>query len=232
MQRLRSTASATGSCCCSSRSRRRRSGSSTSTSSAARSSLDRREADRLEAAGGERARPADAPADRSRAAAGVRAVAQPTDASVTVLGVRDGQLGAGLRRRRLAVRAHAMRRATSPRRTRPPAGSPSSAVERVDGGRVGQTAIPLERGGEPRWARGPVDAARRRRGQRRADPAPDPDRRRDRPRRRPGGGLVRRPGAPRRLRRLERRRRAGRRGRLPSTQIPIDSTDEVGQLAR
>jgi two-component system, OmpR family, sensor kinase len=81
----------------------------------------------------------------------VRDIAQQTDARVTVIGVRgdaaepafvvaDSQLeGAAVEPRYFA----AANAATS--------GAPSSAVELVDGQRLGQTAIPLSEGGETPW---------------------------------------------------------------------------------
>ena len=99
-------------------------------------------------------------------------------------------------------------------------------------GRARRRSPLATRGGRPRWVGGALGLARRGRRQRRADPAPDPDRGRDRrspprcspatsPRGRTRGGCSR----------LERGGGEGRGGQLLDVPIPIDSTDEVGQLA-
>ena len=85
--------------------------------------------------------------------------------------------------------------------------------------------------GRRSWVAVLSTAPRRRRRQRRADPPPDPDRRRDRAARRARRRLAGRARATRaRLRRLEEAAEKVAEGDF-TTPIPVDSNDEVGQLA-
>ena len=83
----------------------------------------------------------------------VRAIDQRTGSRVTVLGVREGDLGpepafviadSQLERTAVAASYPAAAAAAS-------VGPTASAVERVEGVRLGETAIALSVGGEPRW---------------------------------------------------------------------------------
>ena len=144
-----------------------------------------------------------------------------------------GRSGAGarVRRRRLRLRAHRDRAHLSrrPRRRREPARSraPSSAWT---GPALAQTAVPGLRRRRAELGDGALRRPLRRRRERRAHQAADPDRRRDRDPGRAGRGLVRgrcpRPPAasPRG------RRRGGRRRRLP-THDP-GGLDRRGRAAR
>jgi two-component system, OmpR family, sensor kinase len=163
----------------------------------------------------------------------IRSVAQESDARVTVLGVRD--TGSAPAPEFVVADSGFERTATQP--TYPGAaaaassGRITSAVERVDGARLGQTAVPGFVEGEPTWVTvlsvdlSDVDA---------------------------NVALIKRQiliagaiailaalaagwfaaGAhARRLRRLEAAAESAAEGDF-KTQIPVDSTDEVGQLAR
>jgi signal transduction histidine kinase len=163
----------------------------------------------------------------------IRSVSQQADARVTVLGVRDGATGPAPE---FVVGDSSLERtATQPSYPGAAAaassGQVTSAVERVDGERLGQTATPGFVDGEPSWVTvlsidlSDVDA---------------------------NVALIKRQiliagsiailaalaagwfaaGAhSRRLRRLESAAEAVADGDF-KTQIPVDSTDEVGQLAR
>jgi signal transduction histidine kinase len=163
----------------------------------------------------------------------VRSVAQQADARVTVLGVREGVTGPAPEF--VIADSSLERAATEPMYPGAAAaaatGEVTSSVERVDGERIGQTATPGSSGGEPSWVTvmsvglADVDA---------------------------NVALIKRQiliagaiailaalgagwfaaGAhARRLRRLEAAAEAVADGDF-RTQIPVDSTDEVGQLAR
>jgi two-component system, OmpR family, sensor kinase len=199
-----------------------------------RSSLTAERLDRLEVAAAdespEMARAMEAGVSQTRLRRLVRDAAQQSDARVTLIGVRPGssqpsfvvsdsqfELDATVPRYVAAANAAAT-------------GAASSAVEIVDGGRVGQTAIPLERGGETRWVAVFSDSL---------DEVEDTV------------ALIRRQiliagviaivfalvagffaarAHSRRLRRLERAAEEVAEGNF-TVPIPIDSTDEVGQLA-
>jgi len=173
-----------------------------------------------------------AAASQQRVLAIVREIDQRTGARVTVLGVRQGVSGsapsfvvADSERERTAVVPDypAATSATAGRRT-------ASAVEGVGGARLGQTAVPLPEGGQPRWVAvfstglGDVDdnVALIRRQILIAG----------------GIALVAALGAgylvagahARRLRRLEQAAEKIADGDF-TTPIPVDSADEVGQLA-
>jgi two-component system, OmpR family, sensor kinase len=163
----------------------------------------------------------------------VRDVAQDSDARVTVLGVRPGAAGpeptfvvADSEFERTAVLPNYLAAGAAAS-----SGRVASGVERVGGERVGETAIPLPSGGEPNW----VMVL--------STPLADVD---------DNVALIRRQiliaGAiaiaaaalagwfaarahSRRLRRLEGAAEQVAEGNF-SVPIPVDSSDEVGQLAR
>jgi signal transduction histidine kinase len=162
----------------------------------------------------------------------VRRLAQESDARVTLLGVRSGPSGpepefvvADSEFERTAVLPSYLPAAASAA-----SGRVASGVERIGGERVGETAIPLFSGGEPRWVAvlssplGDVDATvaliRRQiliAGTIAIAAAAL------------AGGFAARAHS-RRLRRLEEVAEQVAEGNF-SVPIPIDSTDEVGQLA-
>ncbi len=199
-----------------------------------RSSLTAERLDRLEASAAEQApemaRAMQAGVSQAKLRRLVRDVAQRTDARVTLIGIRPGSSQPAF----VVSDSQFELDATAPRyvaaANAAATGAASSAVELVDGGRVGQTAIPLERGGETRWVAVLSDSL---------DEVEDTV------------ALIRRQiliaGAiaiafallagflaarahSRRLRRLERAAEQVAEGNF-SVDIPIDSTDEVGQLA-
>ena len=199
-----------------------------------RSSLTAERLDRLEAAAAEQApemaHAMQAGVSQSKLRRLVRDVAQRTDSRVTLIGIRPGSSQPAF----VVSDSQFELDATAPRyvaaANAAATGTASSAVELVDGGRVGQTAIPLERSGETRWVAVLSDSL---------DEVEDTV------------ALIRRQiliaGAiaisfallagflaarahSRRLRRLERAAEQVAEGNF-TVDIPIDSTDEVGQLA-
>jgi two-component system, OmpR family, sensor kinase len=199
-----------------------------------RSSLTAERLDRLEASAAEQApemaRAMQAGVSQAKLRRLVRDVAQRTDARVTLIGIRPGSSQPAF----VVSDSQFELDATAPRyvaaANAAATGAASSAVELVDGSRVGQTAIPLERGGETRSVAVLSDSL---------DEVEDTV------------ALIRRQiliaGAiaiafallagflaarahSRRLRRLERAAEQVAEGNF-SVDIPIDSTDEVGQLA-
>ena len=199
-----------------------------------RSSLTAERLDRLEAAAAEQspqmARAMQAGVSQASLRRLVRDIAQQTDSRVTLIGVRPGSSQPAF----VVSDSQFELDATAPRyvaaANAAATGASSSAVELVDGSRVAQTAIPLDRGGETRWVAVFSDSL-----------AEVED----------TVALIRRQiliaGAiaiafalvagflaarahSRRLRRLERAAEEVAEGNF-SVPIPIDSTDEVGQLA-
>jgi signal transduction histidine kinase len=120
-----------------------------------RSSLTAERLDRLEVAAADQspdmARAMEEGASQARLRRLVRDAAQRSDARVTLIGVRPG----GAQPSFVVSDSQFELDATEPRyvaaANAAATGAASSAVEIVNGGRVGQTAIPLERGGETRW---------------------------------------------------------------------------------
>ena len=199
-----------------------------------RSSLTAEKLDRLEAGAAEQApelaRAMQSGVSQARLRRLVRDAAQQTDSRVTMIGIRPGSSQPAF----VVSDSQFELDATQPRyvaaANAATTGAASSAVELVDGGRVGQTAIPLERGSETRWVAVFSDSL---------DDVEDTV------------ALVRRQiliaGAigiaaallagflaarahSRRLRRLEDAAEQVAEGNF-SVPIPVDSTDEVGQLA-
>jgi two-component system, OmpR family, sensor kinase len=123
-----------------------------------RSSLTAEKLTRLESAAAEQSqrltRAMEQGASQARLRRLVRDVAQETDARVTILGLRGGSIGlapafvvgdSGLERTAVEPTYVAATNAAA-------SGAISSAVERVDGRRVGETAIAIPHGERPRWA--------------------------------------------------------------------------------
>ena len=201
-----------------------------------RSSLTAEKLSRLEQVGGEQSQALAAAMQQGASQAEirrlVRTAAQRADARVTILGLRPGPAGpqpafvvadSEMERTAVAPSYPAAAAAATTGRT-------ASSVERVDGERLGETAIGLSRGGEPAWVAvlstplAEVDdnvalisrqiliagaiaivAAL-------------------------GAGTLAARAHSRRLRRLEKAAEKVAEGDF-STPIPVDSTDEVGQLA-
>ena len=120
-----------------------------------RSSLTAEKLHRLEAAAaGQGPRLADAMqrgASQDRLRGLVRDIAQQTDARVTVIGIRQGSAEPAF----VVTDSEFERDAVEPRyfaaANAAESGTASSAVELVDGQRVGETAIPISGEGETRW---------------------------------------------------------------------------------
>jgi signal transduction histidine kinase len=199
-----------------------------------RSSLTAERLDRLEASAAEQApemtRAMQAGVSQAKLRRLVRDVAQRTDARVTLIGIRPGSSQPAF----VVSDSQFELDATAPRyvaaANAAATGAASSAVELVDGGRVGQTAIPLERGGETRWVAVLSDSL---------DEVEDTVALIRRQILIAGAiaisfallaGFVAARAHSRRLRRLERAAEQVAEGNF-SVDIPIDSTDEVGQLA-
>jgi two-component system, OmpR family, sensor kinase len=123
-----------------------------------RSSLTAEKLTRLESAAAEQSQrltsAMEEGASQARLRGLVRDVAQETDARVTILGLRGGSIGlapafvvgdSGLERTAVEPTYVAATNAAA-------SGAISSAVERVDGRRVGETAVAIPPGERPRWA--------------------------------------------------------------------------------
>ena len=163
----------------------------------------------------------------------VRSVAQQADARVTVLGVGSGP--SGPEPEFVVADSQLERSATAPAYPAAAAaaagGEVTSGVERVDGGRIGETAFPGFAGGEPSWVtvlsvdltdvEENVAVVRRQiliAGTIAIAMAL-------------AAGWFAARAHSRRLRRLEAAAESVAEGDFRTT-IPVDSTDEVGQLAR
>jgi two-component system OmpR family sensor kinase len=199
-----------------------------------RSSLTAEKLHRLEAAAADQgprlARAMETGISQGRLRRLVRDVAQQTDSRVTLIGVRPGSSQPAF----VVSDSEFEREATEPRYVAAAnaagTGTASSAVELVGGQRLGQTAIPLGGGGDARWVAVLSDSL---------DEVDD------------NVALIRRQiliaGAiavvaallagylaarahSRRLRRLEQAAEEVAKGNF-SVPIPVDSSDEVGQLA-
>jgi signal transduction histidine kinase len=123
-----------------------------------RSSLTAEKLTRLETAAAEQSqrltRAMERGASQIRLRRLVRDVAQQTDARVTLVGIRGSDVGPGpafvisdseLERTAVSPTYVAASNAAA-------SGAISSAVERVDGRRIGETAVAIPPGGRPRWA--------------------------------------------------------------------------------
>lgn len=123
-----------------------------------RSSLTAEKLTRLEAAAGEQServrRALDRGASQTQLRRLVRELAQETDARATLLGLERGD--AGFAPAFVIADSEFESTAIEPRYTAAAnaaaSGSVSSAVERVDGQRIGETAIAVGTSGRPRWA--------------------------------------------------------------------------------
>ena len=200
-----------------------------------RSSLTAEKLTRLEATAAEQservARALERGASQSRLRRLAVDIAQETDARVTVLGLEEGEAGfapafviSDSELERTAVEPAMQRRRTRRRPARRARRWSVWTATRSARRRLPSATRAAAVGGCA------LDVARRRRRQRRADPAPDPDRGRDRARRCAARGLLRRARHSRRLSRLEEAAEKIAEGNFTDP-IPVDSSDEVGQLA-
>ena len=171
------------------------------------------------------------PSSRSRSSSAT--TAQSTESRVTLLAVRDESGGpvpsfvvADSQAEATAIQGRYLTADAAIS-----AGQLASGVERIAGTRVGTSAVPIKLDGQTRWVEVLSTSAGRGERRRGAVRRADPDRGADRAGRRLADRLLGLGAVSRRLRRMRLAAEAVADGDFDQP-IPVDSTDELGQLAR